>query len=75
MTQSFKDYDWLVVQEGEKRVILTIGSILNFHFEITCIIFPILPFSHTHTHIIYVYINHFFIIPYAVNFLEGICLA
>jgi len=58
----------LVVQEGKKRVILIIGSILSLHFAITCIIFPILPF-YTHAPIIYVYINRFFIY-HAVNFLK-----
>ncbi len=56
MTQSFEDCKWLVVQEGNKRALL--GSIISPHFEITCVIFPVLPYSlsHTDTHIIYVYI-------------------
>ncbi len=45
MTQSFEDCDWLVVQEGNKRAILRVGFIISLHFEITGIIFPVLPFS------------------------------
>ncbi len=61
MTQSFEDCDWLVVQEGKKRVLL--GAIISLHFEITCVIFPVLLYSlsHTDTHIIHVYILYFFI--------------
>ncbi len=53
--QSFEDCDLLVIQEGNKRALL--GSIISLHFEITCVIFPVLPYSlsHRHTHIIYVY--------------------
>ncbi len=71
MTQSFKDCDWLVVQEGNKRALLRVGFIISLHIEITGIILPVLPYSlslslplslsHTHTHIIYVYIFLFFI--------------
>ncbi len=74
MTQSFEDCDWLVVQEGNKRALLRIGLILSLHFEITGVIFPVLPYSlsllspslslsHTHTHIIYVYIFFIFYLP------------
>ncbi len=45
MTQSFEDCDWLVVQEGNKRVLLRVGYIISLHFEITGIIFPVLPYS------------------------------
>ncbi len=57
MTQSFEDCDWLVVQEGNKRALL--GSIISLHFEITCVIFPVLPYSlsHTDTHIHYIVIK------------------
>ncbi len=34
MTQSFKDCDWLVVQEENKRALLRVGSIISLHFEI-----------------------------------------
>ncbi len=55
MTQSSEDCDWLVVQEGNKRGLL--GSIISLHFEITCVIFPVLPYSlsHRHTHYICIY--------------------
>ncbi len=54
--QSFKDYDWLVVQEGNKRALL--GFIISLHFEITCVICPVVLYFLTHkdTDIIYVYI-------------------
>ncbi len=60
MTQSFEDCDWLVVQEGNKRALLRVESIISLHFEITGVIFPVLPYSlslsrartHTHTHYI-----------------------
>ncbi len=52
--QSFEDCDWLVVQEGNKRVLL--GFIRSLLFEITGVIFPILSLSHTDTRVIYVYI-------------------
>ncbi len=63
MTQSFEDCDWLVVQEGNERVLLRVEFIIHLHFEITGVIFPVLPYSlslslshthtHTHTHIIF----------------------
>ncbi len=59
MTQSFEDCDWLVVQEGSKRALLRVGFIISLHFEITSVIFPVLPCSlslsrtHTHTHTLY----------------------
>ncbi len=66
MTQSFEDCDWLVVQEGNKREILRVGFIISLHFEITGVMFPVLPYSfslslslthtHTHTHTLYMYI-------------------
>ncbi len=69
MTQSFEDCDWLVVQEGNKRALLRVGSIISLHFEITGVIFPVLPYSHslslfhthTHTHIICTYILYFYL--------------
>ncbi len=65
MTQSFEDCDWLVVQEGNKRALLRVGFIINLHFEIKGIIFPVLSYSlslsHTHTHYICIYILYFFI--------------
>ncbi len=60
MTQSFEDCDWLVVQEGTKRALLRVGSIISLHFEITGVIFPVLLYSHSHTHTIYIYIYIFF---------------
>ncbi len=45
--QSFEDCDWLVVQEGNKRVLLRVGFIISLHFEITGVIFPVLPYSLT----------------------------
>jgi len=48
MTQFFED--WLVVKES---VILSIGSILNLYFEMTCTIYLFdrsLSLPHTHTH-------------------------
>ncbi len=63
MTQSFEDCDWLVVHEGNERALLRVGFIISLHFEITSVIFPVLPYSlslarththtHTHTHIIF----------------------
>ncbi len=65
MTQSFEDCDWLVVQEGNERALLRVGFIISLHFEITSVIFPVLPYSlslarahthartHTHTHTLY----------------------
>ncbi len=50
MTQSFEDSDWFVVQEGNKRALLRVGFIISLHFEITGLIFPVLPYSHTHTY-------------------------
>ncbi len=65
MTQSFEDCDWLVVQEGNKRALLRVGSIISLHFEITGVIFPVLLYSHSpthsHTHTQYMYILYFFI--------------
>ncbi len=55
MTQSFEDCDWLVVQEGSKSA-LRVGFIISLHFEITSVIFPVLPYSslaRAHTHIIF----------------------
>ncbi len=63
MTQSFEDSDWLVVQEGNKRALLRVGFIISLHFEITCIIFPVLPYSLSLTHIIHVYIFFIFYLP------------
>ncbi len=54
MTQFFEDCDWLVVQEGNKRALLV--SIISLHFEMTCVIFLVLPYSHTQTHTLYIYI-------------------
>ncbi len=45
MTQSFEDYDWLVVQEGNNGALLRVGFIISLHFEITGVIFPVLPYS------------------------------
>ncbi len=61
MTQSFEDCDWLVVQEGNERALLRVGFIISLHFEITSVIFPVLPYSlslsrthtRTHTHTLY----------------------
>ncbi len=72
--ESIEDCDWLVVQEGNKRALLRVGSIISLHFEITGIIFPVLPYSlslslshtHTHTHILYMYIYSLFFIYHAV---------
>ncbi len=60
ITPSFEDCDWLVAQEGNKSVLL--GSIISLHFEITSVIFPVLPYSLSHTdkHIIYVYMKSSF---------------
>ncbi len=68
MTQSFEDCDWLVVQEGNKRGLLRVGSVISLHFEITCITFPVFPYthslSHTHTHTHYICIySYFFYLP------------
>ncbi len=64
MTQSFEDCEWLVVQEGNKSALLRVGFIISLHFEITGVIFPVLPYSlslsHTYIHITYVYIFFFF---------------
>ncbi len=40
----FEDCDWLVVQE-EVRALLRVGFIISLHFEITSVIFPVLPYS------------------------------
>ncbi len=62
MAQSFEECDWLVVQGGNKRALLRVGFIIRLHFEITGVIFHVLPYSlslsltHTHTHIINVYL-------------------
>ncbi len=67
MAQSFEDCDRLVVQEGNKRALLRVRFIISLHFEITGVIFPVLPYSlslslslsrmhthtHTHTHTLY----------------------
>ncbi len=76
MTQSFEDCDWLVVQEGDKIVLLRVGFIISLHFEIKGEIFPVLSFSlslslslsltHTHTHTLYMYIYSLFFIYHAV---------
>ncbi len=69
MTWSFEDCDWLVVQEGNKRALLRVGSIISLHFEITGSCFIVLSFSLSlslslsHTHIIYVYIFFIFYLP------------
>ncbi len=65
MTQSLEDCDWLVVQEGNKRALLRVVFIISLHFEITGVIFPVLPYSLSliHTHIIYVYIFFIFYLP------------
>ncbi len=61
MTRSFEDCDWLVVQEGNKRALLRVGFIISLHFEITGVLFPVLPYSlslslaHTH-YILYFYL-------------------
>ncbi len=54
MTQSFEDCDWLVVQK-EVRARLRVGFIISLRFEITSVIFPVLPYSLSlaHTHIIF----------------------
>ncbi len=52
MTQYFEDCDWLVVQEGNKRALLNVGSIISLHFEIIGIIFPVLPHIHTHNKVL-----------------------
>ncbi len=39
--QSFEDSDWLSVQEGNKRALLRVESIISLHFEITGVIFPV----------------------------------
>ncbi len=77
MTQSFEDCDWLVVQEGNKKAILRVGFIISLHFEITCVIYPVLPYSVSlslslslslsHTHTLYMYsIYSLFFIYHAV---------
>ncbi len=80
MTQSFEDCDWLVVQEGNKRALLRVGSIISLHFEITGVIFPVLPYSHslslfhthTHTHNMYIYSLFLFImLSYLTYFIEN----
>ncbi len=77
MTQSFEDCDWLVVQEGNKRALLRVGFIINLHFEITGIIFPVLSYflslslTHTHTHYICIYILYslFTMLSYLMYFI------
>ncbi len=64
MTQSFKECDWLVVQEGNKIVILR--SIISLYFDITGVIFPVLPYSLSHKHTLYMYIYSLFFIYHAV---------
>ncbi len=61
MTQFFEDCDWLVVQEGNKRALL--GPIISLHFEITCVLFPVLRYSLKQTHILnmYIYIMYFYL--------------
>ncbi len=39
--QSSEDCDWLVVQEGNKRALLRVESIISLHFEITGVLFPV----------------------------------
>ncbi len=55
MTQSFEDCDWL--SKKEVRALLRVGFIISLHFEITSVIFPVLPYSLslslTHTHTLY----------------------
>ncbi len=66
MTQSFEDCDWLVVQEGNKRALLRVGFIISLHFEITGVIFPVLPYSLSHTHTQYMYIYSLLFVYHAV---------
>ncbi len=63
--QSFEDCDWSVVEEGNKRALL--GSIICLRFEITCVAFPVLPYSVSHTHYIY---SLFTILSYLTHFEE-----
>ncbi len=67
MTWSFEDCDWLVVQEGNKRALLRVGSIISLHFEITGSCFIVLSFSLalslSPTHTLYMYIFFIFYLP------------
>ncbi len=65
MTQSFEDCDWLVDQEGNKKALLRIGSIISLHFQITVIMFFL--YYHTHTQSLYIYL-YFLVIYHAVIF-------
>ncbi len=83
MTQSFEDCDWLVVQEGNERALLRVGFIISLHFEITSVIFPVLPYSlslararththaraHTHTHTHYILYFLFTMLSYLTYFI------
>ncbi len=75
MTQSFEDCDWLVVQEGNKRALLRVGFIISLHFEITGVIFPVLPYSlslallHTHTYTHYILYFLFTMLSYLMYFI------
>ncbi len=77
MIRSFEDCDWLVVQEGNKRELLRVGFIISLHFEITDVIFPVLPYSlslartlsHTHTHTHYILYFLFTMLTYLTYFI------
>ncbi len=79
MTQSFENCDWLVVQEGNERALLRVGFIISLHFEITSVIFPVLPYSlslsrahtrtHTHTHTHYILYFLFTMLSYLTYFI------
>ncbi len=81
LTQSFEDCDWLVVQEGNERALLRVGFIISLHFEITSVIFPVLPYSlslslslslsraHTHTHTHYILYFLFTMLSYLTHFI------
>ncbi len=70
MTQSFEDCDWLVDQEGNKKALLRIGSIISLHFQITVIMFFLYYRTHTHTHTQNhcICILYFFVIYHTVIF-------
>ncbi len=60
--QSFEDCDWLVFQEGNKRVLLRVGfiykpSLRNNRRNFTC--FTVHSLSLTHTLYMYIYILYF----------------
>ncbi len=76
---SFEDCDWLSVQEGNKRALLRVGFIISLHFEITGVIYPVLPYSlslslshtraHTHTHTHYILYFLFTMLSYLMYFI------